>query len=142
VRYWDASALLPLLVAEPTSAAVAEAYSQDPEVVAWWATHVECASALARLERERYLGGSDMSVALAQLAGLAAAWHEVQPVPAVRQTAIRLLRVHDLRAADALQLAAAMTAAEGQPDSLDFVTLDERLALAADREGFTVVQPR
>ena len=142
MRYWDSSALLPLLVEEATSAAVAEAYAQGPEVVAWWATHVECASALTRLEREGHLGGSDLSAALARLAGLAAAWHEVQALPAVRQTAIRLLRVHDLRAADALQLAAALTAAEAQPESLDFVTLDDRLALAADREGFTVVHPR
>ena len=49
----------------------------------------------------------------------------------VRQTAMRLLLVHDLRAGDALQLAAALTAAEGQPEALGFVTLDDRLGRAA-----------
>jgi len=39
---------------------------------------------------------------------------------------------------DALQLGAAVVLAEGLPSSLDVVTLDERLAAAARREGFTV----
>jgi hypothetical protein len=50
-----------------------------------------------------------------------------------------LLRVHDLRAADALQLAAAIAAAEGQPASLELVCLDDRLIRAAEREGFPIV---
>ncbi len=54
---------------------------------------------------------------------------------------MRLLRTHSLRAADALQLAAARAASEERPDTLPFVTLDERLALAAQREGFAVIQP-
>jgi hypothetical protein len=47
--------------------------------------------------------------------------------------------VHPLRAADALQLAAAYAAAEQRPASLDMVTLDERLAIAARNEGFVVL---
>jgi predicted nucleic acid-binding protein len=65
----------------------------------------------------------------------------VQPVTAVRQTAIRLLRVHPLRTADALQLGAAIVAAEDHPATLPLGTLDERLAQAAEREGFAVVRP-
>ena len=68
-------------------------------------------------------------------------WQEVLPVPVVRRTAMRLLRVHPLRAANSLQLAAAVVLAEGHPAGVPFVTLDARLALAADREGFTVVRP-
>jgi predicted nucleic acid-binding protein len=142
MRFWDSSALVPLFVHESTSVGVAEAYSGDPAVVAWWGTQLECASALARLEREGALPLEGLTLALGSLAAAADAWHEVQPVPVVRQTAMRLLLVHDLRAADALQLAAALTAAEGQPDGLGFVTLDDRLARAALREGFAVVQPR
>ena len=142
MRFWDSSALVPMFVREPTSSAVAETYADDPAVVAWWGTPLECASAVARLERDGALSLDDLTVALGSLANAADAWHEVQPVPAVRQTAMRLLLVHDLRAADALQLAAAVTAAEGQPDGLGFVTLDDRLARAAVREGFPVVQPR
>lgn len=100
-----------------------------------------CVSALARLEREGNLSSPSMVVGLRRLEALARAWQEVQPVTAVRQTAIRLLRVHPLRAADALQLGAAIVAAEDHPATLPFVTLDERLAQAAEREGFPVVRP-
>jgi uncharacterized protein len=69
----------------------------------------------------------------------AGTWDEVQPSESVRETARRLLRVHDLRAADAVQLAAALAAAEGRPGTLTVVCLDERLGIAAEREGFTLI---
>jgi predicted nucleic acid-binding protein len=59
----------------------------------------------------------------------------------VRLTADRLLRVHPLRAADAFQLAAAISAIEERPSSLWLVTLDRGLAQAAEREGFKVITP-
>jgi uncharacterized protein len=141
MRFWDSSAIVPLLVAEASTADVMAALEADPVLVAWWGTEAECVSALARLEREGGLDSAGMTAALVRLTALVATWHEVQPVALVRQTAIRLLRVHPLRAADALQLAAAIVAAEDSPAALPFVTLDERLGRAADREGFTVVQP-
>ncbi len=141
MRFWDSSAIVPLLVAESFSTEVMAEYESDPEAIVWWATEVECVSALARLEREGSLGGPTMVDALERLRGLAGAWREVQPIARVRQTAIRLLRVHGLRGADALQLAAAIAAAEDHPASLPLVTLDGRLAQAAEREGFRVVSP-
>ena len=141
MRFWDSSAIVPLLVAETSSAAVMQVYELDPEVVAWWATEAECVSALARLEREGSLAAPSMTEGLRRLASLASSWREVQPVSAVRQTTIRLIRVHPLRTADALQLGAAIVAAEDHPATLPFVTLDERLAQAAEREGFPVVRP-
>lgn len=57
----------------------------------------------------------------------------------VRERARRLLESHPLRAADALQLAAALIASEEEPKDLPFVTLDRRLALAAEKEGFKVL---
>ena len=141
MRFWDSSAVVPLLAVESSSAAVLREYEFDPEVVAWWATEAECVSALARLEREGSLTAPSMGEGLRRLAGLARAWREVQPVTAVRTTAIRLLRVHPLRTVDALQLGAAIVAAEDHPATLQLVTLDERLAQAAEREGFAVVRP-
>jgi predicted nucleic acid-binding protein len=52
-----------------------------------------------------------------------------------------LLRVHVLKAADALQLAAARVWAGDVADG-ELVTLDERLALAARLEGFRVLPGR
>jgi predicted nucleic acid-binding protein len=112
--------------------------AQDPVMCVWWATAVECASALSRLEREGALTDGAITVALERLDRLAESWNEVQLTPALRGTARRLLRVHPLLGADSLQPAAAVIASEGLPASLNIVTIDERLASAARREGFTV----
>jgi len=109
--------------------------------VVWWGTIVECVSAVARRERQGNHDARDISAAMRRLSVLGAAWRELQPTTRVRQTAERLVRVHPLRSAEALQLAAAIAAADGDPRSLPFVTLDDRLARAAEREGFPVVGP-
>ncbi len=108
-------------------------------MLVWWASAVECVSALARLERDGALRPAAMTLALQRLHKLSAGWHEIDPSDEIRETAARYLRVHPLRAADALQLAAAFAAAERRPASLEIVTLDERLANAASKEGFTVL---
>jgi len=139
VRFWDSSALIPLLVVEPSSVQLLHEYERDPEILVWWATEVECVSALARLEREGSLAGPSMAGGVRRLEAIAQAWQEVQPIERIRQLAVRLLRVHALRAADAFQLGAAIMAAEDHPATLPLVTLDERLAQAAEREGFPVI---
>jgi predicted nucleic acid-binding protein len=111
-------------------------------MLVWWATPVECASAIARRERDGSLPGPDVLAALEQLDALAAAWLEILPSAQICAMARRLLRLHPLRAADALQLAGAVIAAEHEPRSMDFVCLDDRLAEAASREGFRVVALR
>ncbi|MGB6604757.1 MAG: type II toxin-antitoxin system VapC family toxin [Steroidobacteraceae bacterium] len=139
MRFWDSSALLPLLVDESTRERLVARLEEDGEVLSWWGTPVEIASALARREREQLLTADDVSRTLAALRELAASWHEIVPSDTVRRTAERLLRTHALRGADSLQLAAALIAADHDPGSLELVCLDERLTLAARREGFTVL---
>jgi len=141
MRFWDSSALVPLLVNERSSRAVSADFQADPEVMAWWGSEVELVSALARLERDRHLAATELGRALERLDALTMAWREIQPGPRLREIAVRLLRTHPLRAADSLQLAAAIVAAEERPASLVLVTLDARLATAADREGFPVSIP-
>jgi hypothetical protein len=140
MNFWDSSAILPLLVAETSTPGVRACYDRQPEMVVWWGTPVECASALARLEREGEIAAASVSQALRQLENLRNSWHEIQPVDAVRQTATRLLRAHPLRAADSMQLAAALVACDHRPEAWWFICLDRRLAEAAEREGFHVVQ--
>ena len=141
MRFWDTSAVVPLLTDEPSSPAVLRQFERDPQLVAWWGTEIECVSAVTRRERDGALDAQSMVGALDRLDALSLVWTEVEPGQRVRQVAVRLLRVHPLRAADALQLAAAIVASEDQPASLQFVTLDDRLAQAAEREGFTVIRP-
>lgn len=141
MRFWDTSALVPLLTTDRTTPAVTAAFRADPDLIVWWATGLECLSALSRLEREGRLVGAPLNEAVHRLRELTRGWQEIEPAERTRETAQRLLRVHPIRAADALQLAAAIVAAEDHPASLPFVTLDDRLADAASREGFPIVRP-
>ena len=108
-------------------------------MLVWWGSAVECVSALARLERAAALDAKGTALASNRLTQLANSWHEIEPSEIVRESAMRFLRVHPLRAADALQLAAAFIAAERRPPSLEVITLDEHLAAAARKEGFVLV---
>jgi len=139
VKFWDASAIVPLLVSESSSKKLLALLEEDPVMLAWWGAPIECTSAIARREREGALTTADAASALERLRSLAAGWHEVQPVDPLRGTAQRLLRVHPLRSADSLQLAAAIIAAEHETATLEFVSLDERLNDAASREGFRII---
>jgi hypothetical protein len=142
MRFWDSSALAALLVDEAVTPAVERVLAQDPVVFVWWGTRVECASAIARQQRERQLSGAGAESSFERLRELQRRWHEIQPAEELRESAVRLLRVHSLSAADAFQLAAAFVAAERRPPSLEFVCLDEQLSEAARREGFPVVETR
>jgi predicted nucleic acid-binding protein len=136
VRFWDSSALVPLLLQQPQTKRVMQMLDEDDEVVVWWGSAIECASAIARLHRDGHLSAQSEREARSLLDVLRKSWFEVQPGDVVREQAMRLLRVHSLRAADALQLAAALEWA-GTPPEGNFVTLDDRLLEAAQREGFS-----
>jgi len=136
VQYWDTSALLPLFVREASSDTVAALLDRDPAIVCWSATSIECASAIARLEREAGIDRVTARALQRRVSNAAREWSEVPAIDDVRAQAVRLLQMHPLRAADALQLAAAIVASDFAPSTLPFVTLDLRLADAAAREGF------
>ena len=106
-------------------------------MLVWWSTELECVSAFEH--RERGARRSRTVDELARFDELRATWEEISPHEALRRMARRLLRVHALRAADALQLAAAIAASDGDPSTLDVVCLDRRIVAAAKREGFHVL---
>jgi predicted nucleic acid-binding protein len=138
--FWDSSALVPLLVSERRSSELVALLRSDPAPAIWWATPVECQSALQRRRRENTLEAPTLARALDRLRQLAEDVDVVAPTVALREAAGRALAAHPLRAADALQLAAALVwsgVASGEP----FVCLDDRLRDAASREGFAVMPP-
>ena len=139
MKFWDSSAIVPLVTDEPGREPLLSLLEQDPVMAIWWATPVEVTSAVARREREDMLDLRAATQVLQKLRTLDGAWHQVLPGDALRGTAQRLLRVHPLRAADSLQLAAALTVADGDPGALEFVSLDQRLADAARKEGLNVL---
>ncbi|MGH8633352.1 MAG: hypothetical protein ACRET7_04380 [Burkholderiales bacterium] len=138
IRYWDASAIVPLLMAEARTEILEALRTGGGGMATWWGTPVECASAIARMEREGSVDHRSASLALRRLGELHNGWIEVAPGQWIKEHAMRLLRMHALRAADALQLAAAILASRQQPSSVEFVCLDKRLAVAAEKEGFRV----
>lgn len=139
MKFWDTSAILPLLVHERGSVPVATVLEDDSQMLVWWGSPVEAVSALARREREGSIPASTVTQVLRALDRLSQSWEEITPSDRIRTVAARLLRTHVLRAADSLQLAAAIVAADGQPAALDFVCLDSRLNDCARREGFPVI---
>ena len=140
MRFWDSSALVPLLVKQSMTRAVTAAYRKDPVQGVWWGSDVECASAIERLERSGgFTAPQAAQEAHGRLEALSRAWQQVEPSAEIKETARRLLRVHPIRSADSLQLAAAFLMSERRPGTLEFVCLDDRLTAAARREGFVCI---
>ena len=139
--FWDASGIVLLCLAQPESNRARRLLRAAPRLVVWWGTLVEATSSFERVRREGTAPSAECDRALARLAALSQGWIEVQPLDAVRSTARDLLSRYALRAADALQLAAALAWTRGRPRNRTFVTFDERLGRAATAEGFAV-QPR
>ena len=138
MRFWDTSAIMPLIVREPRSDALRQLLEQDTGMVVWWATRVECVSAISRRAREGTLVPEGEATARGLLNDLSEIWTEAQPTARLRALAEQALSAHSLRAA-ALQLAAAQIWCGSQPQGRPFVCLDERLRTAATRSGFVAL---
>lgn len=138
MRYWDASALVPLIVAQPDSHLVREWLAEDDQIVTWVWTGTEIVSAIERLTREGKISRQQRRAALEEFGDLSNQWDEVTDAVAVRARALGVLARHPVRAADAGQLAAAMLIQEQLTFPLSFMCLDRRLALAAEREGLRI----
>ncbi len=139
MRFWDSSAVMPLLADEATTSDMRAVLGIDDAMVVWWGTRVECSAGLRRKEREKSAHVALARRALERLNTLSSSWSEIEPGESLRVQAERALGVHPLRAGDALQLAAAKTWRAESPARLEFVCLDERLRDAASREGFAVL---
>ena len=133
--FWDTSALVPLCVRQgitPHAIALVKRH----EVVVWWSTPVEIASALARLSRMNQIDSDDYLAARKLANDLSQICYVIQPTETLRTKAVQLLHRHDLRAADSLQLAAALEWCEDLPQGRMFLTFDEKLREAALLSGF------
>jgi hypothetical protein len=139
--FWDASGIVLLCLAQPEANQARRLQRSSPRLVVWWGTLVEATSAFERVCREGTAPSAECDRALSRLGTLSRRWIEVQPVDRVRSLARDLLARHPLRAADALQLGAALVWAGDRPRNRVFVTFDERLGRAADTQGFSVRPP-
>ena len=133
--FWDTSALVPLCVRQGITPHAIALFKRH-QVVVWWSTPVEMASAFARLSRMNQIDSDDYLTARKLARDLSQVWSVIQPTETLRAKAVQLLDRHDLRAADSLQLAAALEWCEDLPHGRMFLAFDEKLREAALRSGF------
>jgi predicted nucleic acid-binding protein len=142
MRFWDSSAIVPLVLNEATSAACRAEQRVDPSLLVCRLTRAEVESAIRRQQRDGLRRADELRFAERKLATLASQWRVVELSEDVETDAVALIGRHPLRAADAFQLAAARATTNGRPRGHVFVTRDEVLAKAARKEGFRVIVPR
>jgi predicted nucleic acid-binding protein len=138
MRFWDSSAIVPLLVLEKETEQCIRAFRSDKAVMVWTMSKVEVFSALCRRFREGALKEIDFDSAKKRMNDFFDMAFEIISVPKVKDRALRLLQVHPLRAADAMQLASVLVATQEDTSIVPIMSFDDRLTMAARREGFNV----
>lgn len=138
MKFWDSSAIVPLIVDEEETDYCLKTLSGDQEMLIWCLSKVEVISALCWLVREKSLTETEFQKAKKRFSDIIERSHEVKAIQNVRARALRLLEVHPLHAADACQLASALVATREEPDRLAVICFDQRLMKAAIKEGFAV----
>jgi predicted nucleic acid-binding protein len=137
--FWDTSAIVPLCCYQTSSSKARQIARTYGRQIVWWATPVEAISALQRLVREKHITQQESAQSYARLVYLRNRWNEIQPTDQLRAKAEQLLRMHKLRAADSLQLSAALLWCNNHPREHVFIAGDEALSNAAQIEGFTIL---
>lgn len=135
MRFWDTSALVPLLTEEGTSALLTELFQQDRDVIASFITPVEITSALWR---KAGVNDDLRHLAEQRYAVLEANWTLIDEYALAVEIAKRFASQYGLRAGDAIQLACAVIAVPNR-NELPFVVNDYDLKAAARAEGFPVL---
>ncbi len=138
MKFWDSSAIVPLVVNEEETDYCLKTLSHDQEMLIWCLSRLEVMSALCRQVRDGTLSDTEFQKTKKCLNDLIERAYEVKAIEKVKQRALRLLEVHPLRAADSCQLASALVATQEDPDRLSMVCFDQHLKNAAIKEGFAV----
>ncbi|MGC8491395.1 MAG: type II toxin-antitoxin system VapC family toxin [Syntrophobacteraceae bacterium] len=138
MKFWDSSAIVPLLFKEEKTEYCFNVANDDPRMLIWCLSRVEVVSAMCRRAREGRIGAEEFAEAKKRLAIIMSRADEVTSVARVRARALRLLEVHSLRGADACQLGAALVGSREDPERLPILCFDDHLRSAAMKEGFIV----
>ncbi len=139
IAYFDTSAIVPLLVREPSTEQCQRLWNESTQVVTVRLFYLEAAAALGRAVRMGRLDADQLSQANAALDVLVNQIAIVEISAHVARLAGRLSQHHGLRGYDAVHLAGAMTIAD---DDVVLVTGDAELAAAAASSGLAVSVPR
>ena len=138
MKFWDSSAIVPLLVPEQQSDYCLEILKGDRDILLWCMSRVEVISALTRRLREKALIFDQFQAAKMRFYQILESAYQITAIEKVMNRAVRLLEVHPLRAADACQLASGLVATQEDPTRLPIICFDDRLKEAAMKEGFAI----
>ncbi len=137
LAFWDSSALIPLCV-QQVQTQRSETLFAKYGVTVWWSTQIEIISGLTRLLRMKEIDETEFVDGKQVAQAMAMIWIAIKPSANIEREARILLELYPLRAADALQLAAALEWCDGNPKGCVFLSFDQRLREAAGMAGFTL----
>lgn len=133
MRFWDASALVPLFILEPRTMDMLALFASDADVVVSFLTPLEVASAVRRRGRTQVLPGP-----MEFTAALVSAWTVIADYEETLAISRQTIAAYALRTADSIQLASAILGFR-DATKVPLVTLDKELGAAARAEGFPVL---
>ncbi len=135
IAYFDTSAVIPLLIGEPSSVTCARMWNEAARSISVRLLYPEARAALARAERMGRITERKHEVAVAELKTIITEIDHVELTAELAHNAGELAKAHQLRGYDAVHLAAAVSAVDAE---LVLVTGDNDLAGAARSLGIPV----
>ncbi|MFV0306544.1 MAG: type II toxin-antitoxin system VapC family toxin [Desertimonas sp.] len=138
IAYFDTSAVVPLLVQEPTTDHCTRLWDEATRIVSARLAYPEACAALARAVRMGRLTSAQMTAATAELDDVIEQIDFIEITAELAHSAGQLAQQQGLRGYDAVHLAAAVRIAD---DDVVFVTGDTDLAAAARATGLAIAVP-
>ena len=135
IAYFDTSAVIPLLIGEPSSVTCARMWNEATRSISVRLLYPEARAALARAERMERITKRQHEAAVTELETIITEIDHVEITAQLVRNAGDLSQAHHLRGYDAVHLAAAIAALDAE---LVLVTGDDALAGAARAQGLAV----
>lgn len=135
IGYFDTSAVIPLLIGEPSSATCTRVWNEANRSISVRLLYPEARAALARAERMGRITKRQLESAVAELEAIVSEIDHVAITAELARHAGHLAQAHQLHGYDAVHLAAALAALDAE---LVLVTGDNDLAGAARSLGLPV----
>jgi len=139
IAYFDTSAVIPLLVGEPSSGTCTRLWNEAARSISVRLLYPEARAALARAERMGRITARAHAAALIELETIVTEIDHIEITAELARDAGDLAQAHRLRGYDAVHLAGALVAHDAE---LVLVTRDNDLAGAANALGLSVALAR
>ena len=135
IAYFDTSAIIPLIISEPSSDRCNRVWNESSRVVSVRLLYPEARAALAKAERMGRISAAQRIAAIVELETIITMVDHIEVTEALAHRAGELAQSHGLRGYDAVHLAGASAVADSD---VVLVTGDSDLANAANSIGIAV----